>query len=185
MKTVPVSISSTRFRYACSERVQIDEVRPYRESLIRARASASSLTCARGPKNLAQHSDAAEIVRVGREGIRNQEREREEPTFMMPNTGPNVSSDMTFISCVTFTSTCGATYVVPSFASGKSDSGMSAWAPFETAGGRAGRQAGRRAGSHRFIGSVSYVSAFGRGPKVRDLFERQELPSGTRERERR
>jgi hypothetical protein len=45
MKTVPVSISSTRFRYASSERVQIDEVRPYRESLINASASASSLTC--------------------------------------------------------------------------------------------------------------------------------------------
>jgi hypothetical protein len=54
----------------------------------------------------------------------------------MPNTGPNVSSDMTFISCVTLTNTCGATYVVPSFASGKSDSGMSALAPFETASGR-------------------------------------------------
>lgn len=64
---------------------------------------------------------------------------------MMPNTGPNVSSDMTFISCVTLINTCGATYVVSSFASGKSDSGMSALAPFETAAG---------AGGHSFYRSV-------------------------------
>jgi hypothetical protein len=51
---------------------------------------------------------------------------------MIPITGPNVSSIMTSISCVTFTKTWGATYVVPSLASGKSLAasmrGLAPWA---------------------------------------------------------
>lgn len=56
---------------------------------------------------------------------------------MIPNTGPNVSSDMTFMSWVTSTSTCGATYVVPSLAAGNSDSGINARAPCDTVRWRA------------------------------------------------
>lgn len=112
-------------------------------------------------ENIVEHFGMSPVRSLLGRKERQQEREREREgrkrTFMMPNTGPNVSSDMTFISCVTLTNTCGATYVVPSFASGKSDSGMSALAPFETAGGRAG--------SRSSIGSD--VSAFGRAPTLR------------------
>ena len=89
---------------AASSEVQIVAVRPNGESFMSLIASSSDLTCPMRTRHKVVSIWPEGGPRAG--GVTT-------PTFMMPMTGPKLSSTMTAIEWSTLTSTCGAMYGVP------------------------------------------------------------------------